>query len=145
MPTGAISSTDNEKSQSKKISSGSVAGIAVGVVIAAIVLLAAIIIGFCCWRRRKNVKDDGEGGLNRNPSVLSRKILLGGGSRGTNGAPYAANSPDMQEKRSSKPLGIDQRLNPNAFMQHDDGSHSSFVSMQDNRDYTRTLNVRQNH
>jgi cell wall integrity and stress response component len=140
MPTGATSSTNTQQTQKKKISSGGVIGIAVGVVVAALVLIALLVVGCCVWRRRKYGNKGGEQGLNRNTSVLSRKILLGG-SGGTNGTPYAANNAAMQEKRSSKPLVTDQRLNPNAFMQHDDGSRSSFVSMQDNRDYTRTLNV----
>ncbi|KKY23359.1 putative wsc4-like protein [Diplodia seriata] len=46
------------------------------------------------------------------------------------------------ERRNSRPLFYDQRLNPQPFMNLDNGSHGSIVSIEDNRDYTRTLNVR---
>lgn len=57
------------------------------------------------------------------------------------GVDSSDNTSPMAERRTSRPAVSDQRLNPNAFMQHDDGSRTSVNTMQDNRDYTRTLNV----
>jgi cell wall integrity and stress response component len=142
MPTSASGTAVPEKMPTK-MSSGSIVAIAVAVVIAAVVLLAAILVGFCCWRRKKTrAYEDNEvpDHLRRNTSVLSKAGLLGGASSLNNASPDKS-SGTVSERRGSKLQIYDQRLNPSAFMQHDDGSRSSFVSMQDNRDYTRTLNV----
>jgi hypothetical protein len=144
------------------MSSGSVVAIAVAAVIAAIVLLTALLVGFCCWRRRRSsgyAEDDGPQDVRqvprRNASVMSNAGLLGPPS-GSNATTPPGESPPhrglrtpgagslggtIAEHRNSRLMVFDQRLNPTAFMQHDDGSRASFVSMQDNRDYTRTLNV----
>lgn len=144
MPSGTSAS---EQSVPKaKMSSGSIIAIAVAVVVAAIVLLAAIIVGVCCWRRKKPhdyIDDEPTSNLGRNTSVLSKAGLLGTTTsvQNTSESPGQSSVP-ISEKRNSRLQVYDQRLNPSAFMQHDDGSRSSFVSMQDNRDYTRTLNIR---
>jgi cell wall integrity and stress response component len=128
-----------------KMSSGSIIAIAVAVVIAAIVLLASILVGLICWRRKRPQNygdDDPTSNLGRNTSVLSKAGLLGTATSVQNPSETTGqSSAPMSERRSSRLQVYDQRLNPVAFMQHDDASRSSFVSMQDNRDYTRTLNV----
>jgi len=144
MPTGA-SSSDAEKPAKTKMSSGSVVAIAVAVVIACVVLLSALIIGWCCWRKKRTssyATGENDTFPQRNTSTLGKAGLLGRGNSSNTMDPYVKDPNPMSERRNSKPLVIDQRLNPNALMVHDDGSRSSFVSMQDNRDYTRTLNVR---
>jgi len=47
----------------------------------------------------------------------------------------------MSERRMSKPLVYDQRLNPNALMANDNGSHTSLRTLDDHRDYGRMLKV----
>jgi cell wall integrity and stress response component len=149
MPTSA------SVTSGKKMSSGSVVAIAVAVVIAAIVLLVALLVGFCCWRRKRTANspyaDDepSEHVPQRNTSVMSKAGLLGPSSSNTTTPPGESPphrhrpppQPVLAEHRNSRLMVFDQRLNPTAFMQHDDSSRASFVSMQDNRDYTRTLNV----
>lgn len=153
MPTAAA------ESSTKKMSSGSVVAIAVASVVAAIVLLVALLVGFCCWRRRRAdpyLDDDEPQDVRqvprRNTSVMSNAGLLGPSSSNTTtppgGSPPHRDRPPLggpigaiAEHRNSRLMVFDQRLNPTAFMQHDDSSRASFVSMQDNRDYTRTLNV----
>jgi cell wall integrity and stress response component len=156
LPTAAGEATG------KKMSSGSVVAIAVAAVVAAVVLLVALLVGLCCWRRRRSspyAEDDGLPDVRqvprRNASVMSNAGLLGPPS-GSNATTPPGGSPphrglrtpgarslgdSVAEHRNSRLMVFDQRLNPTAFMQHDDGSRASFVSMQDNRDYTRTLNV----
>ena len=144
MPTTGTSASEQAIPKAK-LSSGSIIAIAVAVVVAAVVLLAGILVGFCCWRRKKPhdyIDDEPTNNLGRNTSVLSKAGLLGATTSAQNSSESPAqSSAPMSERRSSKLQVYDQRLNPTAFMQHDDGSRSSFVSMQDNRDYTRTLNV----
>ena len=155
MPTAAADTS------SKKMSSGSVVAIAVASVVAAVVLLVALLVGFCCWRRRRNdpYRDDDEPQdvlhvPRRNTSVMSNAGLLGPSSGSNTTTPPGESPPHrarpplgapvggaVAEHRNSRLMVFDQRLNPTAFMQHDDGSRASFASMQDNRDYTRTLNV----
>ncbi|KAF2675481.1 hypothetical protein BT63DRAFT_450468 [Microthyrium microscopicum] len=148
-PTSSPSASSSPGVQpAKKMSSGTVVAIAVAVVVVCIVLFAALIIGFCCWRRKRTPSPrdlDSDGIPQRNPSILSRAGLLGaagGYGSSSSGGGQLGNTGSQMERRNSTPLIIDQRLNPTAFMQHDDTSRTSFVSVQDNRDYTRTLNVR---
>lgn len=146
------------------LSNGAVAGITIGVIAAA--AIAALFL-FCCWRRRKSDKESG--GINRNTSVLSKAGLLrnastGGSpptrpasayisntaprldtqipSIGISGPPSAAAS-GMLERSDSKPLFRDQRLNPNALMLHSDISRTSVGTLQDDKDYSRPLEVSQ--
>jgi cell wall integrity and stress response component len=142
MPT---TSTSPEKlSQKPRLSNGAVIATAVASVIAGIVLIAGILICLFCWRRRKRDQPFEHNTPNaypqRNPSVLSKAGLLGARASLHGVDSYDTTSP-VSERRNSRPVVFDQRLNPNAFMQHDDGSRTSVVTMQDNRDYTRTLNV----
>jgi hypothetical protein len=45
------------------------------------------------------------------------------------------------DRRSSRPYIFDQRLNPSAIMTLDNASRGSVASLDDSRDYGRTLNV----
>lgn len=111
--------------------------------------------------RRKQEQDarDAEGGSaggvtpQRNVSTLSRTGLLRSGEKDytatlppINTTRHSSDPSDtitpISERRNSRPLFHDQRLNPQPFMNLDNGSHASIVSIEDNRDYTRTLNVR---
>jgi cell wall integrity and stress response component len=130
--------------QKQKLSGGAVIATAVASVVVGVAILAAVVIGLCCWRRKREKSFEhgtSQGFPRRNPSVLSKAGLLGGQASVTGiDSSYEIVSP-ISERRNSKPLVFDQRLNPNAFMQHDDGSRTSVLTMQDNQDYTRTLNV----
>jgi cell wall integrity and stress response component len=55
----------------------------------------------------------------------------------------ASVSPDGSNRRNSRPLVYDQRLNPVALMEHweHNGSRASIGTMQDQRDYSRPLGV----
>lgn len=55
--------------------------------------------------------------------------------------PSSATSANL-ERRDSRPLFVDQRLNPNALMVHSDASRTSVATLQDNADYSRPLEVR---
>lgn len=95
----------------------------------------------------------GNSGVTRNTSVLSKTGLLGSAEKGylppVHTASHRSNTgmdidgfTPISERRHSRPLFYDQRLNPSALMDNDNNSRASIVTMQDNRDYTRTLNVR---
>lgn len=159
----ASGSTAEFHQESSGLSSGAVAGLTVGVIAAT--ALAALFL-FCCWRRRKREKESG--GINRNTSVLSKAGLLRHASDtgspvrpasayipssaprldtqipsiGISGPPSAAGS-GMLERSDSRPLFRDQRLNPNALMLHNDASRTSVGTLQDDKDYSRPLEVSQ--
>lgn len=141
---------------------GSNTGTIVGAVVGAVGGLALVGgLVFFLLRRRRQQKEDAAameaGGSKdrptRNASTLSKAGLLRGekdyppvaipvtkrhSSNGTDGiSPISINS----ERRYSKPMFYDQRLNPSALMDLDNGSHTSIATIEDNRDYTRTLNV----
>lgn len=58
-------------------------------------------------------------------------------------SPAGVAGSDGLARRDSRPLFYDQRLNPAALMQHweNNGSRTSIGTMQDQRDYSRPLNV----
>lgn len=122
--------------------------------------MAAVIGGifFLLWRRRRQQRDaDGQSGVQRNVSTMSKNGLLRS-EKVPQYPPQIAtnirrNSRMMQDtdsispvsgsdRRSSRPYILDQRLNPSAIMTLDNHSRGSFVSLDDSRDYGRTLNVR---
>jgi len=119
-----------------------VAGITIGAVIGA-ALLGALIFFFC--RRRRHDADYEEGsGITRNTSVLSRVGLLRGARAGAPGSQRAvlpsiamAESPSSPQTRF-----VDTRLNPNALMVHQNASRTSVGTLQDDKDYSRPLEVR---
>ena len=89
----------------------------------------------------------------RNTSLLSRAGLLmseksyptgsaaGTQNSGVGGVDDSNSLTPVSERRSSRPLIFDQRLNPYALMEYDNGSQLSLTTIADNRDYTRPLNV----
>lgn len=148
------------------LSNGEVAGITIGVV-AGLALLGALLF-FLVWRPRRR-KRDSENGMKRSSSILSRTGLLrtptDAGSSApalvagsgptlprlqTNGIPQGdgpqsaatIGSSEMESKRLSRPMFVDDRLNPNALMQHVNPSRTSIGTLQDNQDYSRPLEVR---
>jgi len=125
---------------------------------------------FWIWRRRQIAADDEKYAqnmrntpdLNRNASVHSKAGLLDSGY--TSPTYPAASHPTIRtqfstpylnmsssdaispvsasdERRQSRPRLIDQRLNPDIFMRHENGSRSSIRTIEDNRDYGRLLKV----
>lgn len=67
------------------------------------------------------------------------------GARSTTGedaapvSPIGSSQDTGSERRTSRPLVYDQRLNPSALFAHHD--NSSRVSMQDQQDYSRPLGL----
>jgi len=142
-----------------------ISGIAPGYIAAAVIasiLGVAFICGslFWCWRRQKGGEDNENATSNsprdmqRNISVHSKAGLLDNKqfppiittrfshhnmdiAVGDGPSPVSP----MSERRASKPLVYDQRLNPNALMSNDNGSHTSLRTLDDHRDYGRMLKV----
>lgn len=141
--------------------SGRVAGVFV-VVALAILALAGFLIWFFL-RRRKNADAIAVASVaggdtpQRRPSRLSQMGLLGGSARrktekavpgiqtsGWGPGNNAEKSPTDTipvDRRSSYPPVVDQRLDPVALWNplHDNGSHVSIRSLQDNQDYSRRM------
>jgi cell wall integrity and stress response component len=155
--------------EQKGISGGTVAGAVIGAVAGVALLLAG---AFFLWRRKQSEAADpesprsgsGSGSarrrMERNTSVLSKTGLLssvgtaadmekfhdesaaGHKYHGSESTAPIPNSPDG-DRRNSRPLVYDQRLNPAALMEHweRNGSRASIGTMQDQRDYSRPLGV----
>ncbi|KAL2357822.1 Wsc4-like protein [Cryomyces antarcticus] len=137
------------------LSGGAIAGVVMGTLVG-LAALAAAMLFFLLRRRGNNAGGDAESskpsGPQRNTSVLSRTGLLSQDKldplvipatwrhSNTTNLDSDGVSP-MDEKRISKPLVYDQRLNPSALLQHDNGSRASVGTMQDHRDYARPLKV----
>ncbi|KAK5188250.1 hypothetical protein LTR16_008503, partial [Cryomyces antarcticus] len=135
------------------LSGGAIAGVVMGTLVG-LAALAAAMLFFLLRRRGNNAGGDAESskpsGPQRNTSVLSRTGLLSQDKldplvipatwrhSNTTNLDSDGVSP-MDEKRISKPLVYDQRLNPSALLQHDNGSRASVGTMQDHRDYARPL------
>jgi cell wall integrity and stress response component len=139
---------------------GTNTGAIVGGVVGGLAILGAIVGGviFLLFRRRHQHKEEEEdrSGMQRNTSTMSRSGLLGGGEKALQRPPKIATtfssrnsrnldndsiSPISGSDRRNSRLVFDQRLNPSALMVLDNPSRESFVSMDDSRDYGRTLNV----
>ncbi|KAI4727650.1 WSC-domain-containing protein [Aureobasidium sp. EXF-10728] len=164
---GAGSLHDTER---QGVSGGTVAGAVVGSVAGVALLLAG---AFFLWRRKRSETSDpesprsgsGSGSsarrrMERNTSVLSKTGLLSSAGtaadmekfhddsttshryHGSESTAPIPTSPDG-DRRNSRPLVYDQRLNPAALMQHweQNGSRASIGTMQDQRDYSRPLGV----
>ena len=59
-----------------------------------------------------------------------------------NSAATGGSQMSLNPNRLSRPIFMDNRLNPNAIMQHPNASRSSMSTLQDNQDYSRPLQVR---
>lgn len=141
--------------------SGKVAGV---FVVVALAILA--VAGFLIWfflRRRKRAEATAVASVaggdtpQRRPSRLSQMGLVGGSARrkgektvpsiqtsGWGSGNNAEKSPTDHtpiDHRSSYPRVVDQRLDPVALWNplHDNGSHVSIRSLQDNQDYSRRM------
>lgn len=145
------------KEKSQKMNPGYIAA-AVIASIAGIILLA--IAGFWMWRRRRIAKDEERyaanmrntpDGLDRTVSVHSKAGLLGAAYPPTVSTNFSSQkdfSSDAispvsfgEERRNSRPILYDQRLNPNLLMAHENGSRTSIRTLEDSRDYGRMLKV----
>ncbi|KAL9058906.1 MAG: hypothetical protein Q9162_001462 [Coniocarpon cinnabarinum] len=166
MPSASPATQIPQRTESG-LSKGAVAGVTVGALGGA-ALVAGLIFLLCLWRRKNNKHShDAEGFVGapkRNASVLSRVGLLRGGSTANDGhveptlprittsglpagsGPQSAvtvGSWEMGEnRRFSRPLFSDNRLNPNAIMQQNNISRTSVSTLQDNQDYSRPLEIR---
>jgi cell wall integrity and stress response component len=141
-------------------------GAIVGGVVGGLGALAAVVAGvlFLLWRRRKQQRErDGEGGepdasgVQRYASTMSKSGLLRGEKRPEYPPPIATSfnrrhsrgldqesiSPiSASDRRNSSFRIADQRLNPSTIFVFDNTSRASVGSLDDSRDYHRTLNVR---
>ncbi|KAF2652159.1 hypothetical protein K491DRAFT_64988 [Lophiostoma macrostomum CBS 122681] len=141
---------------------GTPVGAIAGGVVGGVLGIAAIVAGvlFLLRRHRTQQQQQGEGfqsGVTRNTSTMSKSGLL----RTEKATPYppavltgshrtsrmnmdsdSISPVSGSDRRNSRPYMFDQRMNPSAIMIMDNNSRGSFVSMDDARDYGRTLNVR---
>ncbi|KAL9076487.1 MAG: hypothetical protein Q9157_003615 [Trypethelium eluteriae] len=78
--------------------------------------------------------------VNTSHSQLGRRGSMGASAAMGESAPHSA-STATAERRNSRLMFVDSRLNPNALMMGDNGSQTSIGTIQDNRDYTRPLGV----
>jgi len=132
------------------------------VVALAILALAGFLVWFC-FRRRKHTDAIAVASVaggdtpQRRPSRLSQMGLLGGSARRKteksvpgiqtsgwgpgNNAEKSPTDTTPIDQRSSYPRVVDQRLDPVALWNplHDNGSHISIRSLQDNQDYSRRM------
>jgi len=150
-------SPDPALGQASPQSSGSNPGKTAGISIGAAVGLAAV-LGLAFWlylrKRRRNQSSPGtpesdhgavvNGLPRRHASQMSQAGLIDKNPRVvTAGLPVGsnANSAGTSLSQSNRySAGTDLRLNPNAIYTHEESQHSS-VSLQDNRDYSRQLQV----
>lgn len=139
-------------------------GAIVGGVVGGIGILAAVAGGvlFFLWRRRKQQQqsdqggEGGEPGVQRYASTMSKAGLLRGEKEPQFPPPIATSfnkrqsrpmdqdsiSPISASDRRNSSFRIDQRLNPSTLFAFDNSSTASVGSLDDSRDYHRTLNVR---
>jgi cell wall integrity and stress response component len=145
---------------------GAIAGGVVGGVLGIIALVGGLL--FFLWRRRKQNREEyGEGstGITRNTSTMSKAGLMAGTTErepqypprvatnfSTQNSRYAGDQESgpitpISNRRNSQPLVVDSRLNPNAVLTfaQANASRDSLVSLEDSRDYGRTLNVSNPH
>lgn len=143
-------------------SSGKVTGVFVSVAII-IVVVSGLLIAFFLHRKRKAERlvvtsNNGDNTPQRRPSRLSQMGLVSGSQRGTgdrgvpsiqtsnwdpvnSGEKSPSDTTTPLDLRSSYPRIVDQRLDPVALWNplHDNGSHISVRSFQDDQDYSRRM------
>ena len=144
--------------QRKGTSVGAIAGGVVGGVLGLAAIIAGVFIFLYRQRKKRDEQENRgfESGVTRNTSTMSKSGLLQTEKSSTYPLPLASgshrNSRMMgdsesispvtpSDRRSSRPHLFDQRMNPSAIMTMDNNSRGSFVSMDDARDYGRTLKV----
>ncbi|KAF2400778.1 hypothetical protein EJ06DRAFT_521476 [Trichodelitschia bisporula] len=142
-----------QKTHSSKPATGIIVAATIGSILG---LLALAVLVFFLRRMRKRAQQTGggyessSGGLmNRNTSVHSKSGLLASASsvprltvRGVDSSPSSGSPVDpMAERRHSRPMFFDSRLDPNALLAHDNGSRTSVRTIEDSRDYTRPLKI----
>lgn len=165
MPTVASGgdSTTTTQSQNKGFSGGLIAGVVIATV-AGMLIIGGLL--FFCWRRRRQSQVEAEIGTGmpgsamsstrptRTTSVLSKQGLLHqvypsaamaqrshATSQNQSFNDASGGVSPISERRNSRPLFYDQRLNPTALMDIDNVSRISVNTLPDNRDFSRTLNV----
>lgn len=114
-------------------------------------------VAFALWRRRRRQSqgEDGQSGVQRNTSTMSRSGLLRTEKEPQRPSPLVTNfnrrhsrnldqdsiSPTSgSDRRNSRHL-VDQRLNPSTIFVFDNSSNLSVGTVDDSRDYHRALNV----
>jgi cell wall integrity and stress response component len=157
--TGAPTLSQNQKKSTP-------IGAIVGGVLGGLALLGVIVglVLFFLWKKRKEQREedatDAQNGVQRNVSTMSKAGLLRGEKQYPQYPPQIATtfqsskrnsrldfdntsiSPiSASDRRSSRPVIFDQRLNPSAIMILDNGSRGSLASLDDSHDYGRALNV----
>lgn len=156
MPTDPSQMTQTPK---KGVSKGAIAGVVVGSVVG-LALIGAVVFLLLSRHKRNKGAEDSEATATtlppqRNTSTLSKTGLLKTekdsyippvitttvNRSSSHGLDTIDSTSPISERRNSRPLFYDQRLNPTALMDLDNGSHTSIITIEDNRDYTRTLNV----
>jgi cell wall integrity and stress response component len=157
-------STSDSAGLSEKSSSNT--GAIVGGVVGGIGALALIlaVVFFLLWRRRKQQRaeqggESGEPGVHRYASTMSKAGLLRTEKEPKYPPPIATSgfsstkrhsrtldqdsiSPISASDRRNSSFRVDQRLNPSTLFVFDNTSRGSVGSLDDSRDYHRTLNVR---
>ena len=156
MPTDPSQMTQTPK---KGVSKGAIAGIVVGSVVGLALIGAVVFLLLSRHKWNKDAEDSEDTATSlpprRNTSTLSKTGLLKTekdpyippvitttvNRSSSHGLDTTDSISPISERRNSRPLFYDQRLNPTALMDLDNGSHTSIITIEDNRDYTRTLNV----
>ncbi|KIW02459.1 hypothetical protein, variant 1 [Verruconis gallopava] len=160
--TGSSALLGGQQKKTSNMSGGLIAAAVIASVFG-VVIIAAVI--FFVWRRRRlnhqnekfgdiNDNPSSPSNLNRNASTNSKAGLLDRAYPPTIATRVSSyNGLDMSssdavspvtpnsDKRHSRPIVYDQRLNPNALMVIDNGSRASLTTLDDHRDYGRMLKV----
>ncbi|KAF2638550.1 hypothetical protein P280DRAFT_519998 [Massarina eburnea CBS 473.64] len=141
---------ENRKSSSN---TGAIVGGAVGGVVG-LAAVAGMIVFLLFRRRRQRDEYEDESGVHRNVSTLSRSGLIRSEKLPAYPSPIATNIRQSRtlDQESISPISssrgrmsrhmTDQRLNPSTVMYFDNPSSGSVGTIDDSRDYNRTLNVR---
>lgn len=165
-PTTGSSALLGGQQRSSGLSGGLIAAAVIASVLG-VALIGAIVWFFMRRRRRDDENEEKFGDINddpSSPSILNRNISTHS-KAGLLDRAYpptittrmsrvsSTNGPDMSssdaispvtpnsERRQSRLVMYDQRLNPHALMVIDNGSHTSLNTLDDHRDYGRMLKV----